>query len=437
MQSSLPDVLADLQTRMLVEQHSGGERLREHLTAEPRTLYCGFDPTAGSLHVGHLLPLLTLRRFQEAGHQPLVLLGGGTALIGDPSFRDAERPLSSRETVAANSAALAAQLGRLLQGAEIIDNAEWLAERSFLDFMRDVGRHFSVNAMVRKESVRQRLERDEQGISFTEFAYMLLQAFDFAHLHRTRDCTLQIGGSDQWGNITSGIDLVRRLQAAEGESAGAPGEVYGLTLPLVTRADGGKFGKTEEGAVWLDAERTSPYTFYQFWINTRDGDVCRYLRYFSALSPQDIEALEGRTADDAGRREAQEFLARELTAWVHGEQSVAAAERIARALFSGNAVELGEDDLAQLALDGLPSISLQGAEQSLREVLVTSGLARTPRGQVTLGQARKFMLEGAISVNGRKEREENAVLRRSEALFNRYHILCRGKKHYCLLCWEN
>lgn len=435
MQSSLTDVLADLNARGLVEQHSGGEKLREHLATGRRTLYCGFDPTADSLHVGHLLPLVTLRRFGAAGHHPLILLGGGTALVGDPSFRDAQRPLSSREMVFSNSQALATQLRRLLEDVEIVNNTEWLEAFSFLDFVRDVGQHFSVNAMVRKESVRQRLERDEQGISFTEFAYMLLQALDFAHLHRTHNCSLQIGGSDQWGNITSGIDLVRRLHAAHADQGS--GEAYGLTLPLVTRADGGKFGKTQEGVVWLDAGRTSPYTFYQFWINARDDDACRYLRYFSTMPLADINALEQRTAADAERREAQETLARELTAWVHGEEAVAAAKRIARALFSGNAAELGEDDLAQLALDGLPVISAKGAEQSLREVLVTGGLARTPRGQLTLGQARKLILEGAISVNGIKQQQEDAVLRRSEALFHRYHILCRGKKHYCLLCWED
>ena len=432
MQSSFAAIFTELEVRGLVEQHSGGEKLRAHLAAGSRTLYCGFDPTADSLHVGHLLPLLTLRRFQAAGHHPLLLLGGGTALIGDPSFRNAERPLVSPETVAARSAALAAQLHGLLEDIEVLDNAQWLAEASFLDFMRDVGRHFSVNAMVRKESVRQRLERDELGISFTEFAYMLLQAFDFAHLHRTRNCTLQVGGSDQWGNITSGIDLVRRLHAA---ASGEAGEVHGLTLPLVTRAGGGKFGKTEEGAVWLDAKRTSPYAFHQFWINTRDEDACRYLRFFSTMPPQDIDALE--QSADAGRREAQGLLARELTAWVHGADSLAAAERIAKALFSGDAACLGEEDVAQLALDGLPAISAAGAEKPLTDALVESGLARTPRGQVTLGQARKFIRAGAIAVNGEKVRAQDAALRRSDALFGRYHLLCRGRKQYCLLCWED
>lgn len=340
-----PHLLDDLAERGLVAQMSDPAALRDHL-ATPRTLYCGFDPTAGSLHIGHLVPLLMLRRFQLAGHTPVALVGGATGLIGDPSFKATERSLNSCDTVQGWVASLSAQIRALLPASDglaapvLVNNADWMGQMSALDFLRDVGKHFSVNAMLARESVRQRLARPDQGISFTEFAYALLQSQDFAVLNQRLGCTLQIGGNDQWGNITGGMDLTRRLHQTQ---------VHGMTLPLITKADGTKFGKTEGGAIWLDPALTSPYAFHQFWLGTADEDVYRFLRYYSFMPLSAIRDLEAEDAKRQGRKQAQQVLADELTELVHGKGALAAARRIGELLFSGDVAHLGESDLAQLA----------------------------------------------------------------------------------------
>ncbi|MBL0627046.1 tyrosine--tRNA ligase [Aeromonas jandaei] len=418
-----PHLLDELTRRGLVAQNSDPVVLADHL-ATPRTVYCGFDPTAGSLHIGHLVPLLMLRRFQLAGHTPVALVGGATGLIGDPSFKATERNLNSAETVQSWVASLSAQIKALLPASEglaaplLVNNADWMGQMSALDFLRDIGKHFSVNAMLARESVRQRLARPDQGISFTEFSYALLQSQDFAVLNQRLGCTLQIGGNDQWGNITSGMDLTRRLNQAQ---------VYGMTLPLITKADGTKFGKTEGGAVWLDPALTSPYAFYQFWLGTADEDVYRFLRYYSFMPLAEIEALEAEDAKRQGRKLAQQVLADELTELVHGKGALAAVQRISELLFSGEVVRLGESDLAQLAQDGMPSCRIEG-ETDLVTLLVESGLANSKR------IARELLAAGAISLNGEICRDEQ--LTADYRLFGRYLLLRRGKKQYRLVMWH-
>ena len=415
-----PHLLDELTQRGLVAQNSDPVALADHL-ATPRTVYCGFDPTAGSLHIGHLVPLLMLRRFQLAGHTPVALVGGATGLIGDPSFKASERTLNSAETVQGWVASLSAQISALLTASDglaaplLVNNADWMGQMSALDFLRDIGKHFSVNAMLARESVRQRLARPDQGISFTEFSYALLQSQDFAVLNQRLGCTLQIGGNDQWGNITSGMDLTRRLHQAQ---------VYGMTLPLITKADGTKFGKTEGGAIWLDPALTSPYAFYQFWLGTADEDVYRFLRYYSFMPLAEIEALEAEDAKRQGRKLAQQVLADELTELVHGKGALAAAQRISESLFSGEVARLGESDLAQLAQDGMPSSPIKG-ETDLVTLLVECGLANSKR------IARELLAAGAVSVNGAIRRDE--PLTADDRLFGRYLLLRRGKKQYHLV----
>ncbi|WP_421345731.1 tyrosine--tRNA ligase [Aeromonas veronii] len=418
-----PHLLDELSQRGLVAQNSDPAALADHLST-PRTVYCGFDPTAGSLHIGHLVPLLMLRRFQLAGHTPVALVGGATGLIGDPSFKATERSLNSADTVQGWVASLSAQIRALLpaddglSAPQLVNNGDWMGQMSALDFLRDIGKHFSVNAMLARESVRQRLARPDQGISFTEFSYALLQSYDFAVLHQRLDCTLQIGGNDQWGNITSGMDLTRRLHQAQ---------VHGMTLPLITKADGTKFGKTEGGAVWLDPALTSPYAFYQFWLGTADEDVYRFLRYYSFMSLSEIDALEAEDAKRQGRKQAQQVLANELTELVHGTAALAAVQRISELLFSGDVTRLGESDLAQLAQDGMPSSTVSG-ETDLVSLLVSCGLANSKR------IARELLAAGAISLNGVLKQDEQ--LSADDRLFGRYLLLRRGKKQYHLVEWQ-
>lgn len=418
-----PHLLDELTERGLVAQNSDPAALADHL-ATPRTVYCGFDPTAGSLHIGHLVPLLMLRRFQLAGHTPVALVGGATGLIGDPSFKATERSLNSADTVQGWVASLSAQIRALLpaddglSAPQLVNNGDWMGQMSALDFLRDIGKHFSVNAMLARESVRQRLARPDQGISFTEFSYALLQSYDFAVLHQRLGCTLQIGGNDQWGNITSGMDLTRRLHQAQ---------VHGMTLPLITKADGTKFGKTEGGAVWLDPALTSPYAFYQFWLGTADEDVYRFLRYYSFMSLSEIDALEAEDAKRQGRKQAQQVLANELTELVHGKAALAAVQRISELLFSGDVARLGESDLAQLAQDGMPCSTVSG-ETDLVSLLVSCGLANSRR------IARELLAAGAISLNGALKQDDQ--LSANDRLFGRYLLLRRGKKQYHLVAWE-
>ncbi|MEM8499948.1 MAG: tyrosine--tRNA ligase [Pseudomonadota bacterium] len=425
-------LLAEFEWRGLLSQASSPDELGTHLEGGTRAIYCGFDPTADSLHIGSLVPLLALRRLQVLGHRPILLLGGATGLIGDPSFKAQERALNGPEVVAGWVGKLRTQVEAFIdfecgeQSAIIVNNLDWTADVPVLDFLRDVGKHFSVNAMIQKESVKQRIEREGEGISFTEFTYMVLQSFDFAKLNELHDCTVQIGGSDQWGNITGGIDLTRRMNKQQ---------AFGITLPLVTKADGTKFGKTESGTVWLDPAKTSPYSFYQFWLNSADEDVYSYLRLFTFLGQGEIDAIEAADAEITGRHSAQGVLAAEVTRIVHGEAGLEAAQRISEALFSGELAKLSESDLEQLALDGLPCTELTGASMSLLDALVASGLAQTPRGEITLGQARKFIQGKAVRVNGQKISDIDAVLERETAMHSRFHLLKRGKKLFHLLKW--
>ncbi|MDH5435067.1 MAG: tyrosine--tRNA ligase, partial [Gammaproteobacteria bacterium] len=349
------ELINDLQSRGLLHQVSSEEDLHAKLNSGMTTLYCGFDPTADSLHIGSLVPLLALKRFQMAGHKPIALVGGATGLIGDPSFKSSERKLNSEEVVSGWVEKIKNQVSQFIDfdcgdnSAIVVNNLDWTQGVDVLSFLRDVGKHFSINAMIQKESVKQRIDREGEGISFTEFTYMILQSYDFAELNKRYDCTLQIGGSDQWGNITGGIDLSRRMNQ---------NQVFGVTLPLVTKSDGTKFGKTESGTIWLDSSKTSQYAFYQFWINTADADVYKFLRYFTFLSEDEIVAIETADAQSEGRPSAQGILAREVTKLVHGEDGLAAAERITQAMFSGTLTDLGESDLEQLAQDGLPSSQL-------------------------------------------------------------------------------
>lgn len=417
------DIISDLERRDLIAQLAGGDDLKAHLASGSRTVYCGFDPTAESLHIGNMVPLLALKRFQEAGHQPIALLGGATGLIGDPSFKDTERQLNSMDVVAEWSERLKPQLSQFLDfdsgsnKALLVNNLDWIKGYDVLSFLRDVGKHFSVNAMIQKESVKQRIQREGEGISYTEFSYMILQSFDFAELNKRYGCTLQIGGSDQWGNITGGIDLTRRLYQQQ---------VYGATFPLITKADGTKFGKTESGTIWMDANKTSPYAFYQFWLNTADADVYRFLKYFTFLDPAEIDDIERSDKESQGKPEAQGILAREVTRLLHDNRGLEAAVRISDALFSGDIGRLTESDLAQLELDGLPSSEIS-AGAGIVETLVSTELARSNK------MAREFIGNGAVSVNGTLVDSVEHSLTADQALAGRYFVLRRGKKQFHLV----
>ncbi|WP_022940040.1 tyrosine--tRNA ligase [Psychromonas hadalis] len=420
-------LLEDLKARGLVAQTTADEELHEHLSSGCQTLYCGFDPTADSLHIGSLVPLLTLKRFQDAGHKPLALVGGATGLIGDPSFKAAERKLNTDDVVEDWVGKIKQQVSAFIEfgdkenAAEVVNNLDWIGKMDAISFLRDVGKHFSVNAMIQKESVKQRIDREGSGISFTEFSYMLLQSYDFAALNKMNGCSLQIGGSDQWGNITGGIDLTRRMNQQK---------VFGLTLPLVTKADGTKFGKTESGTIWLDAGKTSPYAFFQFWVTTLDADVYKFLRYFTFLSIEEIEAIEAKDKEIKGRPEGQGILAKEVTRLVHGDEGLASAERITEALFSGDLSSLSESDLAQLAQDGLPSTEVTEAEKTLIELLTSCELAKSNK------MAREFTKNGAVSINGKKVTDSEMLLQKSDALFGKYTVIKRGKRLFNLFIWK-
>ncbi len=422
--------LADLEARGLVSQTSGGDEFEAFLS-QSRTLYCGFDPTADSLHIGSLVPLLMLKRFQLAGHTPIALVGGATGLIGDPSFKAQERKLNTPDVVAGWVDKLKAQVSAFIDfncgdnSALVVNNLDWTKDVSVLDFLRDIGKHFSVNQMIAKESVKQRIDREGAGISFTEFTYMILQSYDFAELYNRYKCELQIGGSDQWGNITGGIDLARRMYG---------GSVFGLTMPLVTKADGTKFGKTESGTIWLDPAKTSPYAFYQFWLNTADADVYKFLRYFTFLPVEDIARIEAEDAAAEGRPQAQSVLAREMTAMIHGEEGLAAAQRITEALFSGELSELSASDLAQIKLDGLPSSDIVPAE--LAETPLTSLLAE--HGMAASGKQVKDALQrNSVFVNGvaygmDANMQVADIFAAGNAMHDKYFVVRLGKKKYHL-----
>ena len=415
----------DLQARGLIAQITDAAALDELLSKESVTLYCGFDPTADSLHLGHLVPVLLLRRFQQAGHKPIALVGGATGMIGDPSFKATERKLNTPDVIAGWVDKIRGQVAPFLdfEGANaaiMANNYDWFGAMNCLEFMRDIGKHFSVNAMIKKESVQQRLQREDQGISYTEFSYSLLQGYDFAELNRRHGCTLQIGGSDQWGNIVAGTDLTRRLNQKH---------VFGLTLPLVTKADGTKFGKTESGAIWLDAKKTSPYAFYQFWLNTADADVYRFLRYFTFLSVAELDAIEVADKASGQKPEAQRILAEQATELVHGKAALEAAQRISHSLFSGDLESLTESDFEQLAQDGVPGVALEKSASGLIDALVAAGLSKSK------SEARGFLQSGSVTVNGQKVDALDHQIADAERRFGRFTLLRRGKKNYAMVSW--
>ena len=432
----MKSVIQDLQSRGLIAQTTDIEALDALLNEQKISLYCGFDPTADSLHIGHLLPVLALRRFQQAGHTPIALVGGATGMIGDPSFKAVERSLNSAETVAGWVESIRNQLKPFLSfegenAAIMANNADWFGSMNCLDFLRDIGKHFSVNAMLNKESVKQRIERDDVGISFTEFAYSLLQGYDFAELNKRHGAVLEIGGSDQWGNITAGIDLTRRLHQKQ---------VFGLTLPLVTKSDGTKFGKTEGGAVWLNAKKTSPYQFYQFWLKVADADVYKFLKYFTFLSIEAIDAIEAKDKASGTKPEAQRILAEEMTRLIHGEEALAAAQRISENLFAEDQSSLTESDFEQLALDGLPTFEVSESINVV-ETLVKTGLASSNK------EARGFVNSKAVLLNGKPaeannpnhaaEKPDDAYMLTDEhKRFGKYTIVRRGKRNHALLVWK-
>ena len=432
----MTSIIQDLQSRGLIAQTTDAAALDALLNGEKIALYCGFDPTADSLHIGHLLPVLALRRFQQAGHTPIALVGGATGMIGDPSFKAVERSLNSAETVAGWVESIRNQLKPFLSfegenAAIMANNADWFGSMNCLDFLRDIGKHFSVNAMLNKESVKQRIERDDVGISFTEFAYSLLQGYDFAELNKRHGAVLEIGGSDQWGNITAGIDLTRRLNQKQ---------VFGLTLPLVTKSDGTKFGKTEGGAVWLNAKKTSPYQFYQFWLKVADADVYKFLKYFTFLSIEEIDAIEAKDKASGTKPEAQRILAEEMTRLIHGEAALQAAQRISESLFAEDQSHLTESDFEQLALDGLPTFEVSES-LNVVETLVKTGLVSSNK------EARGFVNSKAVLLNGKPaeannpnhaaERPDDAyLLTDAHKRFGKYTIVRRGKRNHALLVWK-
>ena len=423
-------LIQQLQSRDLVAQISGDQELQSHLD-QPRTVYCGFDPTADSLHLGHLVPLLVLKRLQQAGHKPIALVGGATGLIGDPSFKADERKLNSPEVIAGWADKIKTQVSQFIDfdcgdnSAIVANNLDWTAELSALDFLRDVGKHFSVNSMIAKESVKQRIDREGSGISFTEFSYSLLQGLDFAELNKHHDCTLQVGGSDQWGNIVGGIDLARRRNQAQ---------CFGLTVPLITKSDGTKFGKTEAGAVWLDPKKTSPYSFYQFWLNVADADVYKFLKYFTFLPLEKINNIEAEDASAQGRPQAQGILAREVTELVHGKQGLDAALRITEALFSGESSDLSEQDLQQLRQDGLPSASLGGEDLSqkpLTQLFVDAGMVKAGR-EVKDALGRNSVFINGVAMGSEDNMNAQQLFNRENALYGRFFLVRLGKKKYHL-----
>ncbi|WP_409276321.1 tyrosine--tRNA ligase [Neobacillus sp. SCS-31] len=412
------NLLEDLQWRGIIYQQTDEEGLRETLGSEQISLYCGMDPTGDSMHIGHLMPFLTLRRFQQAGHRPIVLVGGATGLIGDPK-PNTERTLQSIETVQHNVECLTEQLKAIFDfegenGAVMVNNYEWTKSLDVITFLRDYGKHIGINYLLSKDTIASRLE---SGISFTEFTYTILQGMDFKHLYENHHCRLQIGGSDQWGNITTGLELIRKMVP--------DAKAFGLTIPLVTKADGTKFGKTEGGSVWLDPEKTTPYEFYQFWINTADADVVKYLKYFTFLSHGEIEELEKSVQEEPHLRKAQKTLAEEMTRLIHGQESLDQAIRISAALFSGDVRNLNASEIEQGFKD-VPSYKFAG-EENLVDLLVAAKISPSKR------QAREDITTGAVSLNGEKVTDSAYVLAETDRIDGRFTIIRRGKKKYFLI----
>ena len=416
----MTDLLTELQWRGLLQHATPG--LDAHLAKGPTTAYCGFDPTAPSLQLGNLMPLMLLRHLQLAGHRPIVLMGGGTGLIGDPSGKSSERPLLSRAQITENLQRQRDQMQRFLEfgagktAALLLDNAKWLGAASMIDFLRDVGKHFTVNVMLQKESVKARLDA---GISYTEFSYMLLQAYDFLHLYTAQQCTLQVGGSDQWGNITAGVELIRRVDN---------GEAHGLVAPLVTTAAGKKFGKSEGGAVWLDPTLTSPYRFYQFWINTDDRDIAAYLRFFTLKPRTEIDELVARHGRNPGAREAQIALAQDVTNRVHGQATGASVAAATAILFGEFDPRQADDAAFAMLAHEVPTSTIQDRNGlSLVDALVHTGLVKSK------SDARRQIEQGGIYVNQQREKDGTRTLADSDWIAGRNVLLRKGKKDYALL----
>lgn len=424
----MSDIFTELKWRGLIHQTTDDEKLPGWLEEKPRSVYVGFDPTADSLHVGHLMGVMTLRRFQLAGHRPIALVGGATGMVGDPSGKSEERNLLSVDALEANVAAVKEQLARFLDfqsgptSAVLVNNYDWMGRFDYLEFLRDVGKHFPVNVMLTKDSVKSRLERTDSGLSYTEFSYMLLQAYDFVHLSEHFGCELQAGGSDQWGNITAGIDLARRMRAVQ---------LYGVTWPLLTKSDGSKMGKTESGAVWLSAEKTSPYHFYQYWVNLDDAEVGLCLRFFTDLGRDQIDALLARHAADPGRREAQRELASELTRLVHGADGLAVAQRATDVFFGAEISQLSDAQLGDIFAD-VPSRELalnrlSGGGLSVIDAFCESGLSKSK------GEARRLITQGGAYVNNRRVDQIDTQLSPADLASESVMVLRSGKKKYALL----
>ena len=417
------DFLAELEFRNLLYQCTDSDGLRERLTQGPISLYNGFDPTADSLHIGSLVPILVLRRFQLAGHHPIALVGGGTGMIGDPSGKSVERQLNTADTVQAFTESIRRQIEPFLDfevksnPARMINNYDWLGKLDLISFLRDTGKHFTVNAMLAKDSVSSRMET---GISFTEFSYMILQAYDFLWLRQNVNCELQTGGSDQWGNITAGTDLIRRTTSLK---------AYGYTFPLITKADGTKFGKTEGGNIWLDAERTTPYQFYQFWINANDADVVNYLKIFTFLPVKTIKELETEVEERPSERAAQRTVAEEMTTLVHGREATTRADNISKALFYGRVRDLTGQEIAEGMRD-VPGGNIDGRESvNLADLLVETGASPSKR------RAREDVQNGAVYVNDERVTDSSRELKPADRLHGQYLVIRRGK-NYFLVNWR-
>ncbi|MFL0506979.1 tyrosine--tRNA ligase [Ureibacillus sp. 179-F W5.1 NHS] len=412
-------LIEDLQWRGLLYQQTDAEGMEKLLNEEKVSLYVGVDPTADSMHIGHIVPLLTLRRFQQAGHRPILLVGGATGMIGDPSGRSTERNLLTEEQIAKNVAGLKAQMERIFDfsksenGAKLVNNYDWIGKLSVIDFLRDYGKLVNVNYLLAKDTIASRLET---GISFTEFSYTLIQGIDFNYLYDNYDVRIQVGGSDQWGNITTGLEVIRKTHEEETKA-------FGITIPLVTKADGTKFGKTAGGAVWLDPEKTSPYEFYQFWVNAADADVVKYLKIFTFLSREEIEALEVSVQEEPHLRKAQKTLAAEMTKLIHGEEGLDQAERITAALFSGDLKSLSVDEM-KVAFAGVPSVELSKEDKNIVDLLVEASISSSKR------QAREDVTNGAILVNGEKVTDLHYVVDAKDRLEDAFAIIRRGKKKY-------
>ncbi|MBC1920808.1 tyrosine--tRNA ligase [Listeria grayi] len=415
------NIIEELKWRGAVYQQTDEEGLKELVEKESIALYCGIDPSGDSMHIGHLIPFMILRRFQKAGHTPIVLVGGATGTIGDPSGKKEERQLQSIEQIQKNVEGLRSQLGQIFDfegehAAKMVNNYDWTKELSILDFLRDFGKEFNVNIMLSKDVVASRLQN---GISFTEFSYQILQAMDFLHLYQHEDCRLQIGGSDQWGNITAGLDLIRKKQ-------GDKAKAFGLTIPLLTKADGTKFGKTEGGAIWINREKTTPYEFYQFWINTDDRDVVKYLKYFTFLSQEEIAELEQKMIEAPHLREAQKKLAAEITTFVHSEEDLNQAIKISNALFSGDIASLTAEEIEQGFKD-VPTIQAAKEDAKLVDWLVESGIEPSKR------QSREDISNGAIYLNGERCQDLEKVISSRDRIEDKYLIIRKGKKKYFLI----